>query len=55
MHVEIVDGMTEEIERCYGSATQLINDTDMASFVFTDWGKGRIKKAKCSPDAFFQV
>jgi hypothetical protein len=27
----------------------------MASFVFTDWGKGRIKKAKCSPDAFFQV
>lgn len=47
--------METEIERCYLSSSQLINDTDMASVVFQDWGKGRIKKCRCSPDAFVQM
>ncbi|KAI6222521.1 Cpt-6 [Aphelenchoides besseyi] len=55
MAVEIVEGMEIEIERCYSSATQLINDVDMASMVFDEWGKGRIKKVKCGPDGFFQM
>jgi hypothetical protein len=47
--------MDTEIERCFESASQLINDTHMASYVFEDWGKGRIKGCGCSPDAFLQM
>ncbi|KAI6174654.1 Cpt-6 [Aphelenchoides bicaudatus] len=55
MELNLLNGMETEIERCFDSATQLINDTDMSSYVFEEWGKGRIKKCGCSPDAFIQM
>ncbi|KAI6239477.1 Cpt-6 [Aphelenchoides fujianensis] len=55
MAIEVVDGMPAEIDRCYAEASQLIANVDMASMMFDEWGKGRIKTASCGPDAFFQM
>lgn len=36
-------------------ARKLINDVEMAVLVWTDYGKGFVKKLKISPDAFIQM
>lgn len=47
--------MSSEIQRCFNEYTAQASDVDMASMIFNDWGKGRIKQANSSPDAFFQM
>ncbi|VBB27203.1 unnamed protein product [Acanthocheilonema viteae] len=47
--------MKAEITRCYTSYQEQINDVDAACIVFRDFGKGFIKKADISPDAFVQM
>jgi hypothetical protein len=47
--------MGSEIERCYVEQVERSNDLDAQSIMFTDFGKEKIKKANCSPDAFFQM
>ncbi|KAI6237254.1 Cpt-6 [Aphelenchoides besseyi] len=44
-----------EVERCYDEYEPRMNDLDVASTLFTDFGKGAIKKARVSPDAFIQM
>ncbi|KAI6185173.1 Carn-acyltransf domain-containing protein [Aphelenchoides fujianensis] len=55
MQVEKLDGMTTEVERCYSKYMQVQEDVDVASLIVRDWGKGRVKKTRCSPDAFYQM
>lgn len=43
------------IERSLSTATALADDVDFHSFFFDAFGKGQIKKAKTSPDAFVQL
>lgn len=45
----------EVIERSLSTATALADDVDFYSFFFDSFGKGLIKKAKTSPDAFVQL
>ncbi|KAH7699405.1 CRE-CPT-6 protein, partial [Aphelenchoides avenae] len=52
---EISAEMSKEIERCYAEYQPIKDNIDVASFVFTEFGKGRIKKFSCSPDAFVQM
>uniref|UniRef100_A0A7E4UPP6 Carn_acyltransf domain-containing protein n=1 Tax=Panagrellus redivivus TaxID=6233 RepID=A0A7E4UPP6_PANRE len=52
---EITPPMEAEIERCYEAYQPKRADIEFAATVFTDWGKGLIKKGKCSPDAFVQM
>lgn len=47
--------MPQEIERCFSKFEQEKSDVDFSSMVNLKWGKGRIKKTNCSPDAFFQM
>lgn len=47
--------METEITRCYASYQQQINDVDVACLVFRNFGKGFIKEARISPDAFIQM
>ncbi|KAI6170302.1 Carn-acyltransf domain-containing protein [Aphelenchoides besseyi] len=55
LRVEPVAEMELEAERCYESYMKQRADVDLTSMVITSWGKGRIKKTKCSPDAFMQM
>lgn len=43
------------IERSLSTARALADDVDFYSFYFDVFGKGLIKKAKTSPDAFIQL
>ncbi|CAJ0587118.1 unnamed protein product, partial [Mesorhabditis spiculigera] len=43
------------IEQSLSVANALIDDTEMALLVWTDFGKGLIKKLRVSPDAFIQM
>lgn len=43
------------IERSLSTAVALADDVDFNSFFFDAFGKGLIKKAKTSPDAFVQL
>ncbi|NXU54117.1 CPT1A palmitoyltransferase, partial [Turnix velox] len=45
----------EVIERSLSTATALADDVDFHSFFFDTFGKGLIKKARTSPDAFVQL
>lgn len=47
--------MKPEIMRCYELHLNRASDLEMATTIFTDFGKGLIKKGKCSPDAFIQM
>lgn len=47
--------MAEEIKLCNARYVSLQSDLDLAALIFTDFGKGRIKIGKCSPDAFVQM
>ncbi|GAB0190119.1 carnitine O-palmitoyltransferase 1, liver [Grus japonensis] len=52
---EIPEACQEVIERSLSTATALADDVDFYSFFFDTFGKGLIKKAKTSPDAFVQL
>lgn len=43
------------IEKSLSTAIALADDVDFCSFYFDAFGKGLIKKAKTSPDAFVQL
>lgn len=47
--------MGSEIDRCFKEYSLQLDDVDMASIIFDDWGKAQIKLTNCSPDAFFQM
>lgn len=47
--------MAYEIERCYREYQPIKDNIDVAAFVFREFGKDRIKKFRCSPDAFIQM
>lgn len=47
--------MATEISRCFSTHEEAASDVDMASLIYRGWGKGRIKKCGCSPDAFVQM
>lgn len=36
-------------------ARQIADDVDFHSYLFTEFGKGQIKKCRTSPDAFIQL
>ncbi|KAK0401224.1 hypothetical protein QR680_015653 [Steinernema hermaphroditum] len=55
LNFDISDKMRSEINRCVEEYSLLRDDVDLAATVFTDFGKGRIKEGKCSPDAFLQM
>nr|XP_032628998.1 carnitine O-palmitoyltransferase 1, liver isoform isoform X3 [Chelonoidis abingdonii] len=52
---EIPEECQEVIERSLCTAKSLADDVDFYSFPFDAFGKGLIKKAKISPDAFVQL
>ncbi|XP_006131705.1 carnitine O-palmitoyltransferase 1, liver isoform isoform X1 [Pelodiscus sinensis] len=52
---DIPEECQEVIERSLCTAKTLANDVDFFSFPFDNFGKGLIKKAKISPDAFVQL
>ncbi|XP_076200442.1 carnitine O-palmitoyltransferase 1, liver isoform-like isoform X3 [Aptenodytes patagonicus] len=52
---EIPEECQEVIERSLSTAIALADDVDFHSFFFDAFGKGLIKKAKTSPDAFVQL
>ncbi|NWI09631.1 CPT1A palmitoyltransferase, partial [Crypturellus soui] len=52
---EIPEECQEVIERSLSTAKALADDVDFHSFYFDAFGKGLIKKAKVSPDAFVQL
>ncbi|KFQ41854.1 PREDICTED: carnitine O-palmitoyltransferase 1, liver isoform [Nestor notabilis] len=52
---EIPEECQEMIERSLSTAVALADDVDFSSFYFDTFGKGLIKKAKTSPDAFVQL
>ncbi|KFV66414.1 Carnitine O-palmitoyltransferase 1, liver isoform, partial [Dryobates pubescens] len=52
---EIPEECQEVIERSLSTAVALADDVDLHSFYFDTFGKGLIKKAKTSPDAFVQL
>ncbi|XP_074489370.1 carnitine O-palmitoyltransferase 1, muscle isoform [Sebastes fasciatus] len=43
------------IETSYLSAKQIADDVDFHGYLFNEFGKGLIKKCRCSPDAFIQL
>lgn len=47
--------LTESIKRAVVGARKAIDNLDLAADPFRAFGKGTIKKAKCSPDAFVQM
>ncbi|GMR44591.1 hypothetical protein PMAYCL1PPCAC_14786, partial [Pristionchus mayeri] len=55
IEIEVPDEMAAEIERCYSTHLSVINNLHVASLAFRRWGKDRIKKCGCSPDAFMQM
>uniref|UniRef100_A0A0R3RFG8 Carn_acyltransf domain-containing protein n=1 Tax=Elaeophora elaphi TaxID=1147741 RepID=A0A0R3RFG8_9BILA len=55
LNFDISEEMKNEITRCYTSYQEQINDVDVACIVIRDFGKGLIKKAGISPDAFIQM
>uniref|UniRef100_A0A1I8EY61 Carn_acyltransf domain-containing protein n=2 Tax=Wuchereria bancrofti TaxID=6293 RepID=A0A1I8EY61_WUCBA len=55
LNFDINEQMKTEINRCYVSYQEQINDVDVTCLVFRDFGKGFIKKVGISPDAFIQM
>ncbi|XP_074518935.1 carnitine O-palmitoyltransferase 1, liver isoform isoform X2 [Halichoeres trimaculatus] len=52
---EIPEECEEEISKSLEVAQALADDLDFHVFVFRDFGKGKIKRCKVSPDAFIQM
>ncbi|WKY09104.1 hypothetical protein Q1695_001898 [Nippostrongylus brasiliensis] len=53
--VEVNAEMADAIERCYNQHSKARDDVDLASMMFRDFGKGKIKKCGLSPDGFVQM
>ncbi|KAM9753752.1 carnitine O-palmitoyltransferase 1, muscle isoform [Menidia menidia] len=45
----------EVIETSYLTAKQIADDVDFHGYLFTEFGKGQIKRCRTSPDAFIQL
>ncbi|KAF5886142.1 carnitine O-palmitoyltransferase 1, liver isoform-like, partial [Clarias magur] len=52
---DILPEVQEQISESLAVARALADDVDCHVFPFTEFGKGRIKKMKISPDAFIQI
>ncbi|CAD6196680.1 unnamed protein product [Caenorhabditis auriculariae] len=52
---EIPEPALEQINKSLTVAKELIDDVEMALLVWTDYGKGFMKKLRVSPDAFLQM
>ncbi|KAK0410863.1 hypothetical protein QR680_005367 [Steinernema hermaphroditum] len=52
---ELGEDVQSQISVSLKTAEALINDVEMALLVWTEFGKGLIKKLKVSPDAFIQL
>uniref|UniRef100_A0A914ENB6 carnitine O-palmitoyltransferase n=1 Tax=Acrobeloides nanus TaxID=290746 RepID=A0A914ENB6_9BILA len=52
---ELNEEVQERINKSLSVANELINDVEMGLFVWTEFGKGHIKKWRFSPDAFMQM
>ncbi|XP_053260806.1 carnitine O-palmitoyltransferase 1, muscle isoform [Podarcis raffonei] len=52
---DISEECSQAIELSYRVARSLADDVDFHSFRFTEFGKGRIKKCRTSPDSFIQI
>ncbi|XP_068595339.1 carnitine O-palmitoyltransferase 1, liver isoform [Brachionichthys hirsutus] len=55
LHWDIPAECQEVIQSSLTVATTLADDVDSHIFPFNDFGKGRIKKCRTSPDAFIQI
>ncbi|PAV70780.1 hypothetical protein WR25_05409 isoform B [Diploscapter pachys] len=55
LEFDVNDEMASEIDRCYEAHLKQKDDLDLASLIFTEFGKGLIKKCGVSPDAFIQM
>lgn len=45
----------QEIKKAYDIYKPRMDDVDLASLIFRDFGKGCLKKGNVSPDAFVQM
>ncbi|PAV83770.1 hypothetical protein WR25_24908 [Diploscapter pachys] len=52
---DIPEAAVSQIEKSYSVARSLVEDVEMAILVWTDYGKGLMKKLGVSPDAFCQM
>uniref|UniRef100_A0AAQ4RVY7 Carnitine O-palmitoyltransferase 1, muscle isoform n=1 Tax=Gasterosteus aculeatus aculeatus TaxID=481459 RepID=A0AAQ4RVY7_GASAC len=52
---QIPNECQEVIETSYLSAKLIADDVDFHGYLFHEFGKGLIKKCRCSPDAFIQL
>ncbi|XP_050422523.1 carnitine O-palmitoyltransferase 1, liver isoform-like isoform X2 [Adelges cooleyi] len=50
-----LDPALDAIEKSYQVALELVNDIDLRILAFSDYGKGFMKTAKISPDAYIQM
>eukprot|EP00163_Fabomonas_tropica_P012357 TRINITY_DN2362_c0_g1_i1.p1 TRINITY_DN2362_c0_g1~~TRINITY_DN2362_c0_g1_i1.p1 ORF type:complete len:776 (+),score=131.48 TRINITY_DN2362_c0_g1_i1:222-2549(+) len=48
-------GLIKRVTEAHSAAVKAISDIDLSVFAHSDFGKGLIKKRKCSPDAFVQM
>ncbi|CAI5451446.1 unnamed protein product [Caenorhabditis angaria] len=55
LEFEMVEGLENEINRCYDNHMKAVDDFHISSVVFKDFGKGRVKKCGISPDGFVQM
>ncbi|GMS92522.1 hypothetical protein PENTCL1PPCAC_14697, partial [Pristionchus entomophagus] len=55
LEIEVNEEMAAEIDRCYSTHVAAMNNLHVASLIFRDWGKDRMKQCGCSPDAFVQM
>ncbi|KAI6174481.1 Carn-acyltransf domain-containing protein [Aphelenchoides bicaudatus] len=55
LQFKVSNDMVPEIHRCFDDYNTFKSDLDAASAMFTDWGKGQIKRHSFSPDAFVQM
>jgi carnitine O-palmitoyltransferase 1 len=51
----VTDALRDAMDSAFERITVSIKDLDLVSNRFTDFGKGKIKLTKCSPDAFVQM
>ncbi|XP_062264191.1 carnitine O-palmitoyltransferase 1, liver isoform [Platichthys flesus] len=55
LHWDIPSEVQDQVHRSLAVAQVIADDVDCHVFPFSDFGKGRIKKLRVSPDAFIQI
>uniref|UniRef100_A0A914VD40 Choline/carnitine acyltransferase domain-containing protein n=1 Tax=Plectus sambesii TaxID=2011161 RepID=A0A914VD40_9BILA len=53
--IEVTQECQQEIMKAYETYKPRMDDVDLASLIFRDFGKGHLKKGNVSPDAFVQM